>query len=145
MFDTAAKGLSADPEGGKALTTMSEIQARARIRSITLDYLNQYFAGGVVSFYELYQAIDNESSWKRNATAEENLNEFKEAMLANVIQLQDLTDVKKPISLDDYQATVRLFHEKLTPLLEARAKSDAIKLSHLLDAYKEYKQPKGGH
>lgn len=142
ILSTAAESLANDPAGQKALEAINEVQARARIRSVTLKFLGQYFEGGIVSYYELYQAIDNETGWKRNADPGVNLNEFNDALLSHIEQYGDLSKANDPVTLDEYKAAVRTLHAGLQPFLELRAAADEIKLTHLLKAYEGAKRGK---
>lgn len=136
VFDTAAKNLADSDEAQEALTSLSETQAKARISSITSNFLNYYAEGQVINFLELYQAIDNESSWKRNVPASENLAEFKSALLEHIAQKED----SDKLHIDKYAEVVELFAKGLTPFLRMRERADYTKLVHLLAVYNTYKK-----
>ena len=86
--------------------------------------------------------LDNESCWLKNRTAEENIAEFKAAMLEHIDQADTFEgDGKDVVLLETYRKYAEEFVKGLRPFLEIQEKADYYKLTHLLQAYAGYKAP----
>lgn len=142
LFSAAAKSLVYDDEAQAALQEKVLVQSRARLRSIVYNFMLKYHKGMIISFYELYQMLDNESCWLKNRTVEENLHEFNAAMLDSIQQVDTMSGDAEDVVLEPiYKKYTKEFAEGVRPFLEIQAKADVYKLKHMLDAYKGYKAP----
>ena len=143
LFSEAAKTLVHDERAQKALERKVLIQSRARLRSVVYKFMLMYHKGMVLSFYELYQMLDNESCWLKNRTVAENLREFKSAMLDSIQQVDTLSGEAEDVILESlYRKYTNEFAEGLTPFLEIQEHADLHKLLHVRKAYNGYKAPK---